>query len=306
MTKCSIGVKPDENNESNGEPPVSPSSTVPFYFEVIGEGNSKKVSKKNSAAEMLKVLKEKFEPLLFVSTTNEIKNIKKEVETNSSNQTDESKSVAAKKSRKNKAKNIVKEKKASPEYGKGSINPISRLIQIQQSNRQKEPLFEEVNETSSESSSRSGRHEFTIRVSLDNNGQSLVCNGKGCTKKLAKQNAAELMLAKMGYQAKAPLLSSLKSAIKSPGDISPYSPLTPLSNISNSDNQEFKNSTTEYSESASAISERSSTTLLSTLSASVYSNEEKSEKRVKFQEDVIAFESSKKCSIGNNYHSTYF
>ena len=43
--------------------------------------------------------------------------------------------------KKRKAKNLIKlEQKATPEYGQ-SINPISRLIQIQQAKKEKEPVY---------------------------------------------------------------------------------------------------------------------------------------------------------------------
>ena len=40
---------------------------------------------------------------------------------------------------KKKSRNLVKEQ-ATPDYGQG-VNPISRLIQIQQSKKEKEPLY---------------------------------------------------------------------------------------------------------------------------------------------------------------------
>lgn len=36
--------------------------------------------------------------------------------------------------------NVEQEQKAAPEYGQG-INPISRLIQIQQAKKEKEPVY---------------------------------------------------------------------------------------------------------------------------------------------------------------------
>ena len=47
---------------------------------------------------------------------------------------------------KKKSKNLIKlEQKANPEYGQ-SINPISRLIQIQQAKKQKEPVYTLISE----------------------------------------------------------------------------------------------------------------------------------------------------------------
>ena len=52
-----------------------------------------------------------------------------------------SSSAAEKAAAKKKSKNLIKlEQKANPDYGQ-SINPISRLIQIQQAKKQKEPVY---------------------------------------------------------------------------------------------------------------------------------------------------------------------
>ena len=65
-------------------------------------------------------------------------------------------SVAAKK----KSKNLIKlEQKANPEYGQ-SINPISRLIQIQQAKKQKEPVYTLIAERG-----MPRRREFVMQVS---------------------------------------------------------------------------------------------------------------------------------------------
>ena len=49
--------------------------------------------------------------------------------------------AAAAAAAKKKSKNLIKlEQKANPDYGQ-SINPISRLIQIQQAKKQKEPVY---------------------------------------------------------------------------------------------------------------------------------------------------------------------
>jgi hypothetical protein len=149
-----------------------------------------------------------------------------------------SENTASSRFRKSKAKNIVKIKKTSPDYGKGSINPISRLIQIQQAKKEPEPEFTFIvqNKKKTEQNNRNKRTEFVIQVTLttnsnnvskDENGNNtnedktaadsksqlikLQCLGKGSTKKEAKKNAAEAMLIKLGYQSKA---SVLKPSIK--------------------------------------------------------------------------------------------
>ncbi len=70
------------------------------------------------------------------------------------------KEAAAKaKKAKKKSKNLIKvEQKANPEYGQ-SINPISRLIQIQQAKKQKEPVYTLIAEKG-----MPRRREFVMQV----------------------------------------------------------------------------------------------------------------------------------------------
>jgi len=222
----------DENAEENK------SEYESCYFEALGEGNSKKLSKKNSAIEILKILKEKFEPLFMISSkkVNRVELAKSNDKYRSGDSNSEN--TASNRFRKSKAKNIVKIKKTSPDYGKGSINPISRLIQIQQAKKEPEPEFTFIvqNKKKTEQNNRNKRTEFVIQVTLttnsnnvgkDENGNNTIedktasdsnsklvklqCEGKGSTKKEAKKNAAEAMLIKLGYQSKA---SVLKPSIK--------------------------------------------------------------------------------------------
>jgi hypothetical protein len=141
-----------------------------------------------------------------------------------SNKTIVSSELTNKKHRKNKAKNIIKNKKTSPEYGKGSINPISRLMQIQQAKKEREPLFELLPQ------SKRRQQEFTIQVTIEltttttttatstgvaaPSNNILKCEGKGSTKKIAKQKAAEAMLIKLGYLSRQPTQSVLKPSLK--------------------------------------------------------------------------------------------
>ena len=187
-------------------------------IETQGEGNSKKAAKKNAAVQMLAIMKEKYEPLLILTA----KSLElKELNSDSASVGDEDQEK--KKHRKTKAKNIIKAKKANPEYGKGSINPISRLIQIQQAKKEPEPIFELASsEPLRPNSSKFTSHlrrksEFVMQVRLDGatpGEQKIRCEGRGPTKKIAKQRAAESMLAMLGYQAKsAPLKPSIKSEV---------------------------------------------------------------------------------------------
>jgi len=93
--------------------------------------------------------------------------------------------------------------RADPNYGVG-VNPISRLIQIQQAKKEKEPVY-----TLTAERGVPRRREFVIQVQVGEN----VCTGVGPNKKLAKRNAAESMLQMLGYSRQPP--QPTKPAIKS-------------------------------------------------------------------------------------------
>ncbi|XP_059615052.1 double-stranded RNA-binding protein Staufen homolog 2 [Phlebotomus argentipes] len=133
-----------------------------------GEGNGKKISKKRAAEAMLEELK-KLPP---ISPTLRVIKPKRKPQ-----------DVVKKKSR-----NLIKEKD-DPEYT-AEVNPISKLIQIQQSKKEKEPIY-----TVAEERGVPRRREFVIEVAAG--GYSAV--GVGSNKKVAKRLAAENLLALMGY-----------------------------------------------------------------------------------------------------------
>lgn len=85
-----------------------------------GEGNGKKISKKRAAEKMLEELG-KLPPLVNINTMAHLKR----------------KRVATKK----KTRNLIKVNMDSTADYSEDINPISRLIQIQQANREKEPVY---------------------------------------------------------------------------------------------------------------------------------------------------------------------
>lgn len=137
-----------------------------------GEGNGKKISKKRAAEKMLEELA-KLPPLPYMADlTPRLKR----------------KRVVTKK----KIRNLIKvnqDGKPGGEYG-DDINPISRLIQIQQASKEKEPTYTVIEERGAP------RHrEFVIEASV--NGMS--CTGFGPNKKLAKRAAAEALLERLGY-----------------------------------------------------------------------------------------------------------
>ncbi|GAB0093202.1 Maternal effect protein staufen [Sergentomyia squamirostris] len=136
-----------------------------------GEGNGKKISKKRAAEAMLEELK-KLPPL---SPTQRVLKLKKKPQ-----------DVVKKKSR-----NLIKEKD-DPEY-QSEVNPISKLIQIQQSKKEKEPIY---NLTEERGVPR--RREFVIEVKAS--GYTAI--GIGSNKKVAKRLAAENLLNLMGFGGK--------------------------------------------------------------------------------------------------------
>ncbi|KAL0268852.1 UNVERIFIED_CONTAM: hypothetical protein PYX00_010660 [Menopon gallinae] len=141
-----------------------------------GEGNAKKVSKKRAAENMLLELKKlpPLSPSLAMGNMG-ISRMKK-------------KPTQVKKKSRNLIK-IVQERKTEPDCGE-EINPISRLMQIQQMKKEKEPVYTLVEEKG-----MPRRREFIIEVAV---GQ-LKAAGSGPNKKLAKKLAAQNLLAVMGY-----------------------------------------------------------------------------------------------------------
>lgn len=81
---------------------------------------------------------------------------------------------------KKKSRNLIKEKLETPNGDE--INPISQLIQIQQSRKEKEPVYTVIDERGT-----ARRREFVIEVSAGG----VTASGTGPNKKQAKRIAAE-------------------------------------------------------------------------------------------------------------------
>ncbi|XP_022349579.1 double-stranded RNA-binding protein Staufen homolog 1 isoform X2 [Enhydra lutris kenyoni] len=151
-----------------------------------GEGKSKKISKKNAAIAVLEELK-KLPPLPTVER------VKPRI--------------------KKKTKSIVR-LQSSTDSGPG-MNPISRLAQIQQAKKEKEPEYMLLTERG-----LPRRREFVMQVKVGNH----TAEGTGTNKKVAKRNAAENMLEILGFKVpqaqptKPALKSEEKTPIKKPGD----------------------------------------------------------------------------------------
>ncbi|XP_063780002.1 double-stranded RNA-binding protein Staufen homolog 2 isoform X10 [Pseudophryne corroboree] len=137
-------------------------------FTAEGEGNSKKLAKRRAAAAVLQELR-KLPPLPIIEKPRLY--IKR------------------------RPKTIIK---ASPEYGQG-MNPVSRLAQIQQAKKEKEPEYVLLSERGMQR-----RREFIMQVKI---GEEMA-TGTGPNKKTAKRNAAEAMLLQLGYKASTPVAES--------------------------------------------------------------------------------------------------
>uniref|UniRef100_A0A182QGI1 DRBM domain-containing protein n=1 Tax=Anopheles farauti TaxID=69004 RepID=A0A182QGI1_9DIPT len=91
---------------------------------------------------------------------------------------------------KKKARNLIKERSAADVPEKE--NPISRLMQIQQARKEKQPVYTLVE---NDRPSVGRRRQFTMEVAASG----CQATGVGMTKKAAKWNAAEALLIELGY-----------------------------------------------------------------------------------------------------------
>lgn len=155
MTKCTVGDKV-----------------------TVGEGSSKKVSKKRAAELMLEELKRL--PPLPATIQNRSLRVKR-------------KPPATKK----KSRNLIKvyQEPRSENEATEEVNPVSRLVQIQQAKREREPVYNLIDEKGAPR-----RREFVMEVTMGQHS----AKGIGPNKKLAKRAAAESLLTQLGYSKPSP------------------------------------------------------------------------------------------------------
>lgn len=139
----------------------------------FGEGPSKKVSKRHAAEFMLEELNRL--PPLPETIQNRPMRVKR-------------KPPATKKKSRNLIK-VYQEPRAESEAAE-EVNPVSRLVQIQQAKREKEPVYNLIEEKGAPR-----RREFVMEVTMGQHS----AQGIGPNKKLAKRAAAEALLAQLGY-----------------------------------------------------------------------------------------------------------
>ncbi|CAH1979298.1 unnamed protein product [Acanthoscelides obtectus] len=137
-------------------------------FVADGEGYGKKISKKRAAEKMLEELF-KLPPLPADKDIAQPKRKRVPI--------------------KMKTRNLIKVNVDNSENVE-EINPIAQLVQIQQANREREPVYTVLEERGAPR-----RREFVIKASV--NGHS--CTGVGPNKKTAKRNAAEALLVELGH-----------------------------------------------------------------------------------------------------------
>ncbi|XP_058834357.1 double-stranded RNA-binding protein Staufen homolog 2 [Topomyia yanbarensis] len=135
-----------------------------------GEGNGKKLSKKRAAEKMLDELR-KIAPTSPEKNTRTMLKLKRKVPLP-----------------KKKTRNLIKDN--AEEDPPDMVNPISRLMQIQQARKEKEPVYTLVEERGV-----ARRREFVMEVAASGS----TVTGIGPTKKMAKKEAAENLLVMLGY-----------------------------------------------------------------------------------------------------------
>lgn len=152
-----------------------------------GEGNGKKISKKRAAEKMIVEL-QKLPPLTPTKQT-PMKRIKVKTPGKGGTAVVAAAGIAAaaisslgKPERRKRLTAAIKDK--PDEETDDADNPITKLIQLQQTRKEKEPIFEMIAKNGNETARR---REFVMEVTASGS----TARGTGSNKKLAKRNAAE-------------------------------------------------------------------------------------------------------------------
>uniref|UniRef100_A0A1Q3FJV6 Putative double-stranded rna-binding protein staufen log 2 n=1 Tax=Culex tarsalis TaxID=7177 RepID=A0A1Q3FJV6_CULTA len=161
-----------EVHSEKGPPHMKVFTTICKVGNIVteGEGNGKKISKKRAAEKMLDELRK-------LPPTSPEKNVRPPLKP-------KRKLPLPKK----KTRNLIKEN--GEEDPLDMVNPISRLMQIQQARKEKEPEYTLVEERG-----MARRREFIMEVLASGK----TASGVGPTKKIAKKEAAESLLVMLGY-----------------------------------------------------------------------------------------------------------
>ncbi|ETN65954.1 hypothetical protein AND_002263 [Anopheles darlingi] len=170
-----------------------------------GEGTGKKLSKKRAAEKMLEQLRNLRKAEQQAALNSGGSDAWTEGKTGGGNEKRKAKSTAAATAAsaadgsvsgvatlKKKARNLIKEKSVAEGGVSEKENPISRLMQIQQARKEKQPVYALVE---GDRPTTGRRKQFTIEVTAA--GKRAV--GVGMTKKAAKWTAAEALLIELGY-----------------------------------------------------------------------------------------------------------
>ena len=216
-------VLDDTVTYTNNEPKDDASGTN--THETFGEGNSKKLAKKNAAIQMLKLLDEKYPSTVILPTA---------AAASASQSTPSTINPAVNTTISTELPQVqTKPSNTNIETGLPTLHPVTRLTQYLQRVGESPPMFtiiveqhvdsetahvEEASESRAlpeivaESSAEADEEASAatkkpivhrecvceVSVSMTKDKQALKCEGRASTKKLAKKIAAELMLVKLG------------------------------------------------------------------------------------------------------------
>lgn len=175
-----------------------------LILQTSGEGNSKKIAKKH-AAEAMVIELQKLPPLPSQQSPppQNGRRAGRVLKRSIPSQQSIVQPVAVRRKPKNLIKEVVSSDEATPSSISASVpattvaivedevvNPISRLLRMQQAAKKREPVYSVIEERGQQK-----RKEFVVEVEC--NGEK--AQGIGSNKKLAKRMAAENYLVKMGY-----------------------------------------------------------------------------------------------------------